>query len=214
MTATDLTLDAELRTKTGTTQAHALRAAGRLPAVLYGHGAQAQHLSLDARVFDEVLHRGGRTGIVTLKTGGKKETALVRDLQRHPVTQRIVHADLQRVSANEAVHARLPVVTVGTARGVRDSGGVMDVIVHDLEIEGPANRIPEHVEADVRELALHGHLTAGDIVLPKGFTMVTPADTIVVAIEASRTAHDLEEAALGTPEQAEPEVISQVSAAE
>ena len=73
----------------------------------------------------------------------------------------------------------------------------MDVVTHELEIEGPANRIPEHLEIDVTELGIHEHVTAGDVKLPEGFKMLTPAETMVVAIEPSRTERELEEAAAG-----------------
>ena len=120
-----------------------LRARRKIPAVLYGHGAAPEHLAIDAHAFEELLHRGGRNAIITL-TGGsaKRQTALVREIQHHPVSRRVMHADLQRVSADETIDARLPIVTVGVAEGVRNSGGVMDVITHELEIEGPANQIP------------------------------------------------------------------------
>ena len=83
----------------------------------------------------------------------------------------------------------------------------MDVVAHQLEIEGPANRIPEHLEADVSNLGLHEHVTAGDIKLPEGFKMITPADTIVVSVEPSRTERQVEEAATGPTAAAEPQVI-------
>ncbi|HTX59235.1 MAG TPA: 50S ribosomal protein L25 [Verrucomicrobiae bacterium] len=208
MSTKELTLAIEPRSKTGTTGSNALRAAGKIPAVIYGHGTAPEHVALDAHAFEDLLHHGGRTSLVTLTGGaGKSETALVREVQIHPVTRRVIHADLLRVSANEAVHAKLPVVTVGVASGVKDHGGVMDVIVHELEVAGPANRLPDHLEANVVSLGLHGHLTAGDIPLPDGFKMLTPADTIVVSIESSRTERDLEEAALGPVEQAEPEIV-------
>jgi large subunit ribosomal protein L25 len=117
-----------------------------------------------------------------------------------------VHADLQRVSADETIDTRLPIVTIGVAEGVRNSGAVMDVITHELEVEGPASRIPENLEVDVTELGIHEHLTAADVPLPAGFKLLTPPETLVVAIEPSRTARELEEAA--APEEAvEPEVI-------
>lgn len=178
-----------------------------MPAVLYGHGATPEHLALDAHAFDELLHRAGRNAIITLTDGSRKrETALVRQVQRHPVSRRVVHADLQRVSADETVEARLAIVTVGVAEGVRNAGAVMDVITHELEVAGPANRIPENLEVDVTALGMHEHVTAGEVPLPEGFKLVTPPETVVVAIEPSRTAQDVEEAA--TPsEAAEPEVI-------
>ena len=203
----ELNLAVERRTKLGTTGSQALRAAGKIPAVLYGHGVVPEHLAVDAHAFEELLHHAGRNAIVSLTDAGRKhQTALVRQVQRHPVSRRVVHADLQRVSADETISARLVVVTVGVAEGVRNAGAVMDVITHELEVEGPANKIPENLQVDVTELGIHEHVTAGQVPLPEGFKLVTPADTVVVAIEASRTAHELEEAA-SPAEGAEPEVI-------
>jgi len=209
MATKELNLPFERREKTGTTSAHALRAAGKVPAVVYGHGAQPQHISLDAKAFDDVLHHGGRTGIVTLCENGKPaDTALVRDIQLNPVSQKVLHVDLQRVGVHEAVHAKLPIVTVGVSRGVKEFGGVMDVIAHELDVEGPADELPERLEIDVTGLDIHDHIVAGDVKLPKGFKMLTPAETTVVVIEASRTAAQVEEAT--TPaEQLQPEVIGQ-----
>ena len=203
----EFNLPVEQRGKLGTTGSHALRAAGKLPAVLYGHGAVAEHIAVDAHAFEELVHRAGRNAIITLTDGGgKRQTALVREIQRHPVSRRVVHADLQRVSADETIDARLAIVTVGVAEGVRTAGAVMDVITHELEVAGPADKIPEHLEIDVTPLGVHDHVTAGEVPLPDGFRLLTPPETLVVTIEPSRTAQDLEAAAAGTPA-AEPEVI-------
>jgi large subunit ribosomal protein L25 len=204
----DFQLVVEQRAKLGTTGAQALRAAGKLPAVLYGHGVVPEHLAVDAHAFEELVHRAGRNAIITLTDGGRKrQTALVREIQRHPVSRRAVHADLQRVSADETIDARLAIVTVGVAVGVRNAGAVMDVITHELEVAGPANKIPEHLEVDVTPLGIHEHITAGQITLPPGFRLLTAPESIVVAIEPSRTARELEEAAAPVEEVAEPEVI-------
>lgn len=211
MASKDMALTVERREKLGTTGAQALRRAGKIPAVLYGHGTTPLHLALDMKAFDDLLHHGGRTGIITLTMDGKKaDTALVRQVTRNPVTRGIQHVDLQRVSANEAVHASIPLTTTGVARGVKDFGGVMDVLVHDIEVEGPANALPDHLEVDVTELGIHEHASASDVRLPKNFKLLTPADTIVVTVEASKTAQHLEEAAAGAGvEQATPEVIGE-----
>lgn len=209
MAKKDLKLTVETRERIGTTGSQGLRRAGKFPAVIYGHGAAPQHVAIDQRTFEELLHHGGRTAIITLEDGNTKggETAMVRAVQYHPVNHHVLHADLLRVSADEKVSTELQVVTTGVARGVRDAGGVMDVITHQLEIEGPASKIPEHLEIDVTALGIHEHVTAAEVKLPAGFTMLTPPETIVVAIEASRTEHELEEAAAGPTEAAEPEVI-------
>jgi large subunit ribosomal protein L25 len=140
--------------------------------------------------------------------GKKADTALVRDVQRNPVSRKIVHVDLQRVTAHEAVRTTIPLVTVGKPRGVREFGGVMDVIVHEIEVEGPVDELPDHFEIDVSDLGIHQHVNASDIKLPPSFKLLEAPDMIVVSVEASKTAQALEEAAAGaTTEQVAPEVI-------
>lgn len=207
--AQQLSLTIERREGTGTSKAHALRHKGKVPGVVYGHGS-SDLISIDRRSLDDLLHHGGRTGLIELQLGGKKfDTALVREVQIDPVTRKTIHIDLQRVTATEKVRTNVPVVTVGTPDGVRNFGGVMDVIVHEVEIEGPANKLPDHLEVDVTPLGIHEHVTASDIKLPAGFKLLTAADTVVVTVEASKTARALEEAeAAGvTFEQAQPELV-------
>ncbi len=200
----------EQRSRIGTSGARSLRGAGKIPLVLYGHGSVPESLAADGRAFEELLQRGGRSGMITLTDDGKtKDTALVRAIQRDPVSHRIIHADLLRVSAHESVRTRVRVVPVGTARGVRDFGGVMDVLVHEIEIEGPVESLPSQLDVDVHELGIHEHVVASDIRLPNGFTLLTAADTVIIAIEPSRTAHELEEAATAPAEVVQPEVIGE-----
>lgn len=208
--AEQLNLTIERRDGVGTTQARALRRDGKIPGILYGHGSDPQAIAFTRRALDEIMHRGARTSLITLTMDGKRvDTALLREVQIDPVSRRIVHVDLQRVSADETVHAKLPVVTVGTPEGVRSFGGVMDVVLHELEVEGPANKLPDSLEIDVAELGIHQHVTAGEVQLPPDFKMATPADTIVVSVEPSKTERLLEEAeAVGAvAEQAEPEIV-------
>lgn len=213
MASKEVQLAIEHREKLGTTGSNGLRRNGKIPAIVYGHGTAADNVAFDAHAFEELLHHAGRNAIITLTDGGgKKQTAMVRELQTDPISRRILHVDLQRVSANEAIVARLPIVMVGVAEGVRNMGAVMDVIVHELEIEGPANKIPENVEVDVSALGVHDHAVAGDIPLPAGFKLVTPPETVIVTIEPSRTAQELEQAA-APAEQAEPQVIGAEPAA-
>jgi large subunit ribosomal protein L25 len=207
----ELKLSIEHRTKLGTTGSQQLRAQGKIPAVVFGHGTVPDHIALDAHAFKELLHRAGRNAVVTLTDDEKKQqTALVREVQTHPVTRRIVHADLQRISADETISAHLAIVTVGVAIGVKEMGAVMDIVAHEIEVEGPANRIPEHLEVDVTALGIHDHVTAGDIALPAGFKLLSPPDTLVVTIEPPRTHEEEATPAEGT---AEPQVIGAEPAA-
>jgi large subunit ribosomal protein L25 len=203
-----LSLSIERRNGAGTSKARSLRAAGKVPGVLYGHGSN-ETIAVESRALADLLHRGGGTGLIELKLDGKKlDTALVREVQIDPVSRRPIHIDLQRVSATETVHTKLPVVTAGTPDGVRNFGGVMDVVLYELEVEGPANKLPDHLEVDVTPLGIHQHLNAGDVKLPSGLKLLTPPDTIVVTVEASKTARALEEAEAAAPvEELQPELV-------
>ncbi len=205
----------ETRPRAGTSASNAVRRGGRVPAILYGHGVPAQSISLDAKAFDDLLHSAGRNTLLSLKIDGKSgDTALVREVQRDPITRRIIHADLQRVSATERVSASLPLVAVGVAEGVRNMGGVMDVIVHTLDVEGPANAIPPNIEVDVTELGLHQHLSAGEITLPPNFTLRMDPATVLISIEPSRTEQQMAEAAVAVAEPVEVPTVAETTPAE
>lgn len=188
MATTNDTLTVTTRTKTGTTAAAAVRKSGMIPGVLFGHGSAPTAIALDAKAFDELLHRGGKNHLLDITLdGGGRDTALIRDVQRDPISRRVVHADLQRVGATEEIAASLPLVTVGVAEGVKNSGGVMDVVLHAVDVTGPANALPEHIEADVSKLAINAHLTAGDLTLPPSIRLALDPSTILIAIAPSKT---------------------------
>jgi len=210
--AQNLSLSIERR-EGGSAKARALRHAGKVPGIVYGHGS-SESIAIERRALDDLLHRGGRTGLVELQLDGKRfETALVREVQIDPVSRKTIHVDLQRVTATEKVHAKLPVMTTGTPDGVRNFGGVMDVVAHEVEVEGPANKLPDHLEVDVTPLGIHQHVSASDIKLPAGFKLLTPPDTVIVTVEASKTARALEEAEAGAAlEQAQPELVGRPEA--
>lgn len=183
------TLTIHPRADTGTTGAKKARREGRVPGALYGHG-ESQAIAVDARTLADLLSTGGHSHIVDAVIAGKHESVLLREVQRDPITHRPIAADFQRVSQTEEIYAEIAVVTVGVPRGVKDQGGVMDVVTHALEIKGPAGKLPEQFEIDVNDLGVNDHVTAGDVPLPAGFTLITPPETIVVAVEGSRTASD------------------------
>ncbi len=212
MATTNTALAVSTRAKTGTTAATALRRAGKIPAVLFGHGSPPVAVEVDARSFDELLHSGGKNSLLDITLdGGLKDTALIREVQRDPITRRVVHADLQRVGATEEITASLPLVAVGVSDGVRDSGGVMDVVVHAVEVTGPANALPQQIEADVSGLALFAHVTAGDLKLPPGIKLAIEASTILITIEPSRA--ETAAVAEGTPSAAEVPTVGETEAA-
>jgi large subunit ribosomal protein L25 len=213
MPTTNDTLVAHTREKTGTTNSDALRRQGKLPAVLYGHGSPAVAIALEAKAFDDLLHSGGKNRLLELVLDGKNDTALIRDVQRDPISRRALHADLQRVSATEEISASLPLVTVGVADGVRNGGGVMDVLVHAIDVLGPANALPEHIEVDVSTLGVHQHLAAGDLVLPGKLRLDMDPAALIVAIEPSRTEAEATESAPPAAETEVPLVVGGETAA-
>jgi large subunit ribosomal protein L25 len=197
------TLALATRVKIGTTGAKNARREGKVPGVLFGHGSSPLAVQADARAFDALLHAGGKNHLLEITIdGGSPDTALVREVQRDPITRRALHADFQRVRATEEIAASLPLVTVGTPDGVKNAGGVMDVVLHAVDVKAPANALPESIEADVTHLGIHGHLTAGDLKLPAKVKLDMDPATILVSVEASKTASDVAEADIAAAEAA------------
>ena len=196
MATTAHSLAVKKREKTGSTSVAALKKTGFVPGVLFGHGSEPMAIALEAKALDDVLRGGGKNHLLELSIeGGARDTALVREVQRDPITRRVIHADLQRVSATEKITASLPLVTIGVADGVKNAGGVMDVLVHSVDVTGPANELPEHVEADVTHLRVGDHFKASDLKLPATFSLAIDAHTMLISIEPSKTAAEAEEAA-------------------
>jgi large subunit ribosomal protein L25 len=193
MTTTSDTLAAELRAKVGTTSSNALRRDGKIPGVLFGHGADPTAIAFNARTLTEMLHAGGRNRLLTIVLDGKRDTALVRDVQRHPLSRRILHVDFQRVGATEEISATLPIVTVGVAKGVAEFGGVLEVVSHTIGVRGPANALPDQIEIDVTELGVHEHVSAGDLKLPANIKLDVDPATVLVSVAPSTVARQLEE---------------------
>ena len=182
-TVASLTL--EPRAEVGTTSAQRLRRLGKIPGVVYGHG-EATPIAVDAKQLADLLLSGNKSKIVDATIGDKHDSVLLRRVEAHPISRRALSVDFQRVSRDEAITSNVTVVTVGTPVGVRDSGGVMDVISHSLEIKGPAQYIPDNLTIDVTELDVHQHVLAGQVTLPKDFTLITPPETVVVSVEITR----------------------------
>jgi large subunit ribosomal protein L25 len=187
-----LTID--VRTHSGTTSARAVRRAGSIPAILYGHG-ESTPISIGARALEELLTRGGKSRILDAVIGGKHDSVLLRDVQRDPVSHRPIHVDFQRVTQTEEITASVAIALVGGSPAVRD-GAILDIVSRSVDVKGAAGRIPESITVDISELTIHSHVSAGELTLPEGFTLITPADQVIVSVEAPRTGAAVEEAAV------------------
>jgi large subunit ribosomal protein L25 len=182
-TLTTLTLEA--RDGAGTTKSQALRKLGKVPGVVYGHGDPTP-VSVDAKQLAELLLSGNRSHIVEATVAGKPDSVLIRKIEAHPLTRKALAVDFQRVTQGEAITATVTVTTTGLARGVKDEGAVMDIVTHTLDVKGPAQSIPDHLEIDVTNMGAHTHVLAGDVKLPEGFSLLTPPDTVVISVEITR----------------------------
>ena len=149
-------LSTSVRTEVGSNAVKKVRKAGRVPAILYGHGEQNVNLSLCGEELHSVLRHGGK--LVDLK-GDVTDTALVRGLQWNTYGTDVLHVDLARVSAEERVHVSVPVETRGTAAGARE-GGIVEIVVHEVEIECPAGTIPGK-DRDSRQRIARGAFAEG-----------------------------------------------------
>jgi len=193
-------LKVETRNTRGKRHARRQRAAGQVPAVLYGHGQEVVGLSVEASALATAMRHGAR--LVEL-SGAVTESAFLRAVQWDTFGTAVLHVDFTRVSADERIEVTLPVDLKGTAPGVKQ-GGVVQHLVHEVEIECPAGSIPEKLFLNINKLELDQSLLASDIDLPAGATLISADDAVVALCELPQ---EVEEQEAGAGEAAEPELI-------
>jgi large subunit ribosomal protein L25 len=176
-------LAAESRTDTGKGAARRVRAAGRVPAVLYGHGIKPEHLSIDAREFGQAIRSGGANALLELQLGRTRHLALAREVQRHPVRGTYTHVDFLVVRRGEQVTVSVPVHLVGEAPGVVQ-GGILDQDLHQLSVEAEVTAVPEAIEGDVSGLQIGDVLRVSDLKAPAGATILDDPEASVVSVVA------------------------------
>jgi large subunit ribosomal protein L25 len=190
---------AQPRTEFGKGAARRTRKAGLVPAVQYGHGTDARHVSLPAREFAHAL-KGGVNTVLTLQIGDAEELALPKSVVRHPLRDYFEHVDLLLVRRGEKVTVDVPVHLIGEA-----SPGTL--VLHELNalaIEVDALAIPERIDVSIAGAPAGTLVTAGQVELPAGATLVAEPDALVVAVQIAPTAEALEgetEAAAETAEE-------------
>ena len=166
-----------------------LRKAGIIPANIYGHHEASEAVQLEALAFDALRRAHKTSGIISLLMDGSggTQTALVRHIQRHPTTSKILHIDFFRVSLRERIVMKIPLHTVGEAPGVKDEDGVLLHLLDTLEVECMAQDIVNELEVDVSSLAhIDDILYTKDVKLPEGFTLITDPDEPIIKIAATR----------------------------
>lgn len=200
-------LSAEARSETGKGVARKLRASGRVPGVVYGHGREAQALTLVARDLEKLLSSiaTGST-VVELTLGNSTTKTLIREIQRHPFKKQILHVDFMELVAGEKVIVDLPLVFVGVPEGVRLSGALLEQILHSVEVKVDPSSIPNHISVDVTDLVMGHSLHIRDLVLPAGVEVLSDEDATICAVIAPRAVVEATTAE-GEPAAGEPELI-------
>jgi large subunit ribosomal protein L25 len=178
-----VTLTAERRQDTGKGAARKLRAGGRSPAVIYGHGREPESLSLSQTELDKVLHQiaGGST-IIDLTVDGTSVQALIREVQRHPTRKLVHHVDFYEVHAGERLTLDVPIALAGSPDGVRNGGGVLEQFLREITIEVLPRDIPERVEVDVTDLKIANSLHVSDLQIENARILTDPKTTICTVV--------------------------------
>lgn len=207
-----VTLSAERRQEGGKGSARKLRAGGRVPAVIYGHGRETESLSLQLAELDKVLQRiAGGSAIIDLNVDGTETRALIREVQRHPTRKTVTHVDFLEVHAGEVLTLEVPLALVGTPDGVRNGGGVLEQFLREITIEVLPKDIPERVKVDVESLRIGASLHVSDIAVENAKILTDPKTTICTVV-APRVEAEPTEGMAEEEETAEPELIRKTRA--
>lgn len=212
--ATQASLSAEPRNVTGKGAARDLRRRGRIPAVIYGHHREPQALDVDAIAATRLLQAiGSAATLVDVTISGQEPVkVLIREIQRNPVRPvDIIHLDLYEISADEKITVEVPVHLTGIPDGVRNSGGVLDHLLHKIEIRVFPKDLPHHVEVEVTALTIGHGVFVRDITVPNAEILTDPGQPICTVVPP-RT--ETSETPAVAAEVAEPELIRKPKADE
>ena len=199
----EVRLPAEPRTEFGKGGARRTRRAGKIPAVIYGHGAAPRHVSLPAKEFGHAIKHGGANVLLMVSLNGAEELAIPKAIQRHPIKGVFEHVDLLAVRRGEKVTIDVPIVVVGEVA----RGGLLAQESNVVSVEAEATQLPSEIQVNVDDLEIGSHVTAGDLTLPSGATLVTDPQQVLVLIQEAPTAADLEEEGEGEAEAPEAEGV-------
>jgi len=184
----EIVLNVEVRDRTGTGGAREARRAGKVPGILYGGPKGPVAISVKANEFRKSLHTGQLHGhLVTLKYGDETQPVIAKDIQFHPVTDEPVHFDLLRVEEGSTVRIAIPVhfKNQDICPGLK-AGGSLEIVRQDVELNGPANAIPEELVFDLSNSNLGDTIRIGDIALPKGVSpAIADRDFVLATLKVS-----------------------------
>ena len=214
----DATLEAVKREGRGKNEANRLRAAGRIPAVVYGSkkdgkAPEGVALAVDPKAVLRILHsESGANTLINLRVDGSEARVMVKEYQLDPVTHQLLHADFYQLAMDKAITVTVPFVLKGESRGVKVQGGIVDFVTRDIEVQCLPTDIPENIPVDISELMLNQSIRLKDLAQDPKWKAIADGETMIVHVvmpkaeEAAAAATDATAAAAPTAA-AEPEVI-------
>jgi large subunit ribosomal protein L25 len=204
-------LTIQRREGTGKQIAKRLRRQGVVPAILYG-GPTTEPVSVDPKaVLRMLVGHAGTTQLLTLKMEGDggSRLAIIRAMQFDPVTERLLHVDLQEVSADKPITVRVTVHPVGEAIGVKDTKGILNLVLHEVTVSCLPTAIPEQIDADVTALAIGDVLTIADLTVPAGIRILNDPGQAVATVSPPMAEEEVAAPAVTAAVTAEPEVLTE-----
>jgi len=185
------------------------RAAGQIPAVLYGHGQTPVPVAIRMRDFEVALHHHkGANPIVNLALDGVEHTALIRDVQYDPITHYILHLDFQHISLTETVEVKVALHFTGVAAGVKDAGGILEHILRDVEVRCLPTAIPAGIDVDVSRLNIGDSIHVRDLAVPNVEILTDPTATVATVVPPTVMEEKAAEEVAVAEAASEPEVIT------
>jgi large subunit ribosomal protein L25 len=208
-------LEAVKRETFGKNEARRLRVKGNIPAILYGGVTadgkpQATPIAVDPKALMGILRgESGVNTLIGLKVGSEDVKVLMREYQVDPLTRRLLHVDFYRIAMDKLLVVKVPVTVKGEAKGIKQQGGLLDIVHREVEIECLPSDIPEHIEVDVTELMLGQAIRLREVATDPRWKAVTDGDVMLVHIVAPRAVVEpvAADAVAAAPAAAEPEVI-------
>ena len=202
---TNLSLAAKTRIERGKNESRRLRAAGLIPATVYGGGLESAATTIVNREFAALLRTHGRNKIFTLNVDGATTPVKIADLQLDPIKGTILHADLMRISLTEKSKFNVPIKIVGESEAVKLGSGILDVVSHSLEVRCLPADLPAVIEVDVSHLGIGDHMSVKELNLGDQIEILDDPDDVIATITMARAEETPEVVATETV--AEPEVI-------
>ena len=200
-------LEGRVRPARGKGPARQARRDGEIPGVMYGHGEEPVALAVQRREFELAMKtaKGSNVIVGLALDGATARTAIIREVQRDPISYEILHLDFHHISLTEKVNVQVVVHLVGIPDGVKNGGGVLEHISRTVEIECLPTEIPGHLEADVSALGIGDSIHVRDLVIPKATVLSDPDVTIATVVPPTKA---VEATPVEGAAKAEPEVIA------